>query len=74
MSSLDFDLDTRMNGLELEWRRVYEASIIARERLDRAEAEKARIMAKLERLEDIIIAQYGMKSDGETHDRPLPGW
>jgi len=74
MSSLDFDLDTRMNGLDLEWRRVYEASIIARERLDRAEAEKARIMAQLERLEDIIIAQYAMRSDGETHDRPLPGW
>jgi hypothetical protein len=78
MSSLDLDLDTRMNDLELEWRQVYEASIVARadyqalaanpkpkahlldaarERLDRAEALKARIMAKIERLEDILIGQ-----------------
>jgi len=78
MSSIDLDLDTRMNDLELEWRQVYEASIVARadyqalaanpkakahlldaarERLDRAEALKARIMAKIERLEDIMIGQ-----------------
>lgn len=63
MSSLDFDFDTRMNGLELEWRQVYDASIIARERLERAEAEKARIMEKLERLEDIIIERYAMRPD-----------
>ncbi len=76
MSSLDFDLDTQMNNLEHEWRRGYEASIVARteyqslaacgaantkqlsvarERLDRAEALKARIMAKIERLEDSIL-------------------
>ena len=78
MSSLDLDLDTQMNNLELEWRQVYEASIVARadyqalaaapkrsaklldaarERLDRAEALKARIMAKIERLEDHMLSQ-----------------
>jgi hypothetical protein len=78
MSSLDLDLDTHMNNLELEWRRAYESSIVARadyqalsvapemnaqllvlarERLDRTEALKARIMAKIERLEDSILGQ-----------------
>jgi hypothetical protein len=73
MSSLDFDLDTQMSHLEMEWRQAYESSILARsdyqilaasskananlldmarERLDRSEALKARIMAKIERLEN----------------------
>jgi hypothetical protein len=30
MSSLDLELDGRMDGLELEWREAREASIIAR--------------------------------------------
>ena len=76
MSSLDLDLDSHMNNLELEWRQAYEASIEARtdyqslvagakadsglvdrarERVDRSEALKARIMAKIERLEDTIL-------------------
>ncbi len=78
MSSLDLDLDTQMNNLELEWRQVYEASIVARadyqslaaradvdlelldmarERLDRVEALKSKIMAKIERLEDSMLGQ-----------------
>jgi hypothetical protein len=78
MSSLDLDLDTQMINLELEWRQVYESSIVARadyqalaanpkiqvemldmarERLDRAEALKSRIMAKIERLEDSMLGQ-----------------
>jgi hypothetical protein len=78
MSSLDFDLDSQMISLELEWRQAYEASIIARadyqalaasrdanadlldsanERLDRAEALKARIMARIERLEDRLLGE-----------------
>jgi hypothetical protein len=78
MSSLDFDLDTQMNNLETEWRRVYEAAVaaradyqslaanstasarlldLARERLDRAEGLQARIMAKIERLEDSMLDQ-----------------
>jgi len=77
VNSLDRDLDTQMNDLELEWRQAYEASIAARgayqalaadpkanadlidaarERLDRAEALKARIMAKIERLEDRLLS------------------
>jgi hypothetical protein len=76
MSSLDFDLDSRMSILESEWRQAFETSLAARaelqalaeiphtrgslidqalERLDRAEALKARIMAKMERLEDSIL-------------------
>jgi hypothetical protein len=76
MSSLDLDLDTHMNNLEMEWRQAYESSIVARadyqslaaspkadvemldmarERLDRTEALKARIMAKIERLEDNVL-------------------
>jgi len=78
MSSLDFDLDTQMNHLEVEWRQAYESSIVARsdyqvlaagtkassslldmarQRLERIEALKARIMAKIERLEDNILGQ-----------------
>ncbi len=78
MSSLDFDLDSRMNDLEQEWRQAYESSIVARtdyqflvanpkakvklielarERLDRTEALKARIMAKIERLEDSMLGR-----------------
>jgi hypothetical protein len=78
MSSLDFDLDSRMNNLELEWRQAYESSIVARtdyqslaatpktdyhlldlarERVDRTEALKARIMAKIERLEDALLGR-----------------
>lgn len=78
MSSMDLELDTHMNNLELEWRQAYEASIAARaayqalaaqrkanvdlvdtarERLDRAEALKARIMAKIERLEDQMLGE-----------------
>jgi hypothetical protein len=80
MSSLDFDfdLDTQLSGLELEWRRAYESSIVARidyhalagcpetrvnllamarRRLDRVESLKARILAKIEQLEDNILGQ-----------------
>jgi hypothetical protein len=78
MSSLDLDLDSHMNNLEMEWRQAYETSIVARadyqslaagpridpelldlarERLDRTEALKARIMAKIERLEDNMLGQ-----------------
>jgi hypothetical protein len=78
MSSLDLDIDSQMNHLEMEWRQAYESSIVLRtdyqalaanpearvemldgalERLDRSEALKARIMAKIERLEDSILGQ-----------------
>jgi hypothetical protein len=30
MRSLDFDLDSQINNLELEWRQAYESSIVAR--------------------------------------------
>lgn len=30
MSTLDFDLDSRMNHLEVEWRHAYECSVVAR--------------------------------------------
>jgi hypothetical protein len=77
-SDLEFDLDTQMSRLKFEWRRGYEASIIARaeyqalaanrtanaesldgarERLDRAEALKQRIMVKIERLEDDMLSR-----------------
>jgi hypothetical protein len=73
MSSLDFDLDSRMCHLEAEWRQAYETAVGARAeiqalsatprpnasalakaqtRLERAEGLKARIMAKIERLEE----------------------
>jgi hypothetical protein len=73
VSTLDFDLDTDMNGLHLEWSQAYESLIIARaeyqalaasptanadllvmagQRLDRAEALKARVMAKIDCLDD----------------------
>ena len=76
MSSLDFDLDSRMSQLESEWRQAYESGLAARaelrvltkvaeakssaleracERLDHAEALKARIMARIERLEDRLL-------------------
>jgi hypothetical protein len=78
MSSLDFDLDTQMSRLELEWHRAYESSVVARTdyqtlllshkasaslidmarvRLDRAEALRAQIMGKIDRLEDSMLGQ-----------------
>jgi hypothetical protein len=50
MSSLDLELDGRLDDLELEWREAHEASIIAR-----AEAQQARIFAKIELLEDSML-------------------
>jgi hypothetical protein len=61
-------------SLELEWRRLYQASIVARERLRRAETLKTRIMEKLERLEESMLAEDGLKSGGETRERPIRGW
>ena len=76
MSSLDLDLDSRIEELEVEWRLAYEAGLQARaeiestpentledrriislagERLERVEEQKARIMAKIERLEDSML-------------------
>jgi hypothetical protein len=77
-SSLDFDLDAQINDLELEWRRAYDASIVARaeyqtlasnpssgvkildmarERLESSESRKARILVRIERLEDNMLGQ-----------------
>jgi hypothetical protein len=82
MSSLDLDLDGRIEALELEWRLAYEAGLQARaqiestpantladkrivsmagDRLERLEAQKARIMAKIERLEE-SLPQGGSRS------------
>ena len=82
MSSLDLDLDGRIEALELEWRLAYEAGLQARaeiestpahtladkrivsmagDRLERLEAQKARIMAKIERLEESML-QGGLRS------------
>ena len=78
MSSLDFDIDTHMTRLELEWRQAFEASVLARadfdslkcapapdkgrlqqaiDRLERAEASKARVMGKIEKLEESLLDQ-----------------
>jgi hypothetical protein len=78
MSSLDLELDGRIEAMELEWRLAYEAGRQARaeiestpadtlagrrilslagERLERLEAQKARIMAKIERLEDSMLGE-----------------
>lgn len=70
MNQVELDADARLNELELEWRRHYEAAMLARaeyqylaarnagadsldlakERLDRAEALKARVLATIDRL------------------------
>ena len=76
MSSLDLELDGRLDDLEREWREAREASIIARaeylalgadltanaaaidgarERLRRADVREARILAKIELLEDSTL-------------------
>jgi hypothetical protein len=76
VSSLDFDIDSQMTRLELEWRQAFEASGLARadfeslkssakpdksrlqqaiDRLERAEAAKARVMAKIEKLEQNLL-------------------
>ena len=76
MSSLDLELDGKMDDLELEWREAHDAGIVARaeyqalsadpqvnalaidaarERLSRVEVQKARVMAKIERLEDSML-------------------
>jgi hypothetical protein len=50
MSSLDLELDSRIDDLELEWRQAHEANVIAR-----AEGLEARIFAKIELLEDSML-------------------
>ena len=60
-----------MSTQELEWRRLYQASIVARERLRRAEAAKARIMDRLERLEESMMAQAGINFDGDALERTI---
>ena len=76
MSSLDFDIDSQMTRLEMEWRHAFEASMLAHgdfeslrsgknpdpgrlqqaiDRLERAEALKARVMVKIEKLEDSLV-------------------
>jgi hypothetical protein len=76
VSSLDFDIDTQMTRLELEWRHAFEASVLARadfeclnslsnpdrarlqkaiDALERSEAVKARVMRKIERLEESLL-------------------
>jgi hypothetical protein len=78
MSSLDFDLDMKMNCLEREWRQACESSIVARSdyqilaasakvndnlldmarhRVERLEAQKAKILAKMERMEDDMLGR-----------------
>jgi hypothetical protein len=74
--SAEIDFDGQLSGLELEWRREFEASIAARaayqslaarrcrdlesldearERMDQAEAAKARILTKIERLQGRLL-------------------
>jgi len=76
VSSLDFDIDSQMTRLELEWRQAFEAGVLARtnfesvnsspkpdkshlqqaiDRLERAEAVKARVMVKIEKLEERLL-------------------
>jgi len=76
VSSLDFDIDSQMTRLELEWRQAFEASMLARgdfealksslkpdpgrlkqaiDLLERAEALKARVMIKIEKLEESLL-------------------
>ena len=76
MSSLDFDIDSQVTRLELEWRQAFEAGVLARadfdflkrsanpdpgrlqqavDRLERAEALKARVMLRIERLEESLL-------------------
>ena len=78
MGSLEWDLDSEMSHLEAEWRRAYEAGILARadyqvlaagsragvavleaarQRVDRSEALTASLMAKLERLEAMLLGK-----------------
>jgi hypothetical protein len=76
VSSLDFDIDSQMTRLELEWRHAFEASVLALsdfesmknsanpdkgrlqqaiDRLERAEAVKAKVMVKIEKLEESLL-------------------
>jgi hypothetical protein len=76
MSSLDLELDGKIDDLGLAWREANEASIVARaeylalsanpqynagaidavrERLGRMEILKARVLARIERLEDSML-------------------
>jgi predicted Zn-dependent protease len=76
MSSLDFEPDDVLSQMELEWREVHEASLLARadyqalaasprssellleaarRRLERTEAQRSRVMARIEHLEATLI-------------------
>lgn len=55
MSSLDFDIDTHMTRLELEWRHAFESSVLARadfESLSRSPSpDKERLQRAVNELE-----------------------
>jgi len=76
VNNLDFDIDSQMTRLELEWHQAFEAGMLARadfeslkssvkpdpgrlqqavDRLERAEAVKARVMIKIEKLEESLL-------------------
>ena len=77
VSSLDFDLDMRMNHLEIEWRQTYQDGLVARaeyqalaanpggnaQLLDRARERLARVEAKKTR----IKAKLERLEDGLLH-------
>jgi len=79
MSSLDFDLDSRMSNLESEWRQAYDISIAARAELQAlADSPKpnaatlAKAHDRLERaegLKDRIMAKIERLEDTLLGDR-----
>jgi hypothetical protein len=75
MSSLDFDLDTKIASLELEWRLAYDASMVARAEYQAlAASSKARVdvldLAR-ERLERAESRKSGILAKIERLDDSL---
>lgn len=62
MSSLDFDIDTQMTRLELEWRQAFEASMLARADFDALNADARTDKAHLQKAVEALNKAEGVKA------------
>lgn len=62
MSSLDFDLDSRMSHLETEWRQAYETSIAARAQLQALAAASKPNISAIARAQTCLERAEGTKA------------
>lgn len=62
MSSLDFDIDSQMTRLELEWRQAFEASMLARADFEALNADSKVDKGHLQKAIDALTRAEGVKA------------